>query len=145
MLLGMIKTELPIIEDDSGSVYHGLKNTDTGFKKFGEVYFSSVKKDIIKAWKLHKEMTLNLIVPVGEVLFSFIDVREESNTFNESFKILLSQKPYVRLTVPPEIWFGFKGVSDGLNLICNVADIPHDPNEVLRKKINEIEMDWSLE
>ena len=145
MLLGMIKTELSIIKAESGSVYHGLKNTDIGFNKFGEVYFSSVKKDIIKAWKLHKEMTLNLIVPVGEVLFSFIDVREESNTFNESFKILLSQKPYVRLTVPPEIWFGFKGISDGLNLICNVADIPHNPNEVLRKKINEIEMNWSIE
>ncbi len=140
----MIKTDLNIIEADSGSVYHGLKNTDNGFKDFGEVYFSSVKKDIIKAWKLHKIMTLNLIVPVGAVLFCFIDVRENSNTFNEKFKIILSQKPYCRLTVPPGIWFGFKGVSDGLNLICNVADIPHDPKEVLRKEINEIEVDWSI-
>jgi len=145
MLSGMIKTELSIIEADSGSVYHGLKNTDKGFKEFGEVYFSSVKKDVIKAWKLHKEMTLNLVVPVGEVLFSFIDVREESNTFNKTFKINISQKPYCRLTVPPGIWFGFKGISDGLNLICNVADIPHDPDEMVRKKINEIDMDWSLE
>ena len=145
MLSGMIKTDLNIIEADSGSVYHALKNTDKGFKQFGEIYFSSVKKDIIKAWKLHKEMTLNLIVPVGKIQFCFFDVREQSDTFNETFKIVLSQKPYFRLTVPPGIWYGFQGVSDGLNLICNVANIINDPFEILRKEINEIEMDWSLE
>ena len=42
----MIKTDLNIIEADSGSVYHGIKNTDKGFRDFGEVYFSSVKKDL---------------------------------------------------------------------------------------------------
>jgi dTDP-4-dehydrorhamnose 3,5-epimerase len=145
MLYGMIKTDLKIISTNSGSVYRGLKITDKGFKKFGEVYFSSVKKDVIRAWKLHKEMTLNLFVPVGAVQFCFLDVRERSNTFNKAFKIVLSQNPYCRLTVPSGIWFGFQGVSDGLNLICNIADLPHDPNEMLRKEINEIEMDWSLE
>jgi dTDP-4-dehydrorhamnose 3,5-epimerase len=144
MLSGMIKTALKIIEADSGSVYHGLKSTDNGFKDFGEVYFSSVNKNAIKAWKLHQKMTLNLFVPFGEVLFYFMDVRENSDSYNKSCKIILSQKPYTRLTVPPGIWFGFKGFSDGLNLICNVADIPHDPKEVLRKEIDEIEANWSI-
>ena len=90
-------------------------------------------------------MTLNLIVPVGKIQFCFFDVREKSVTFNKTFKIVLSQKPYFRLTVPPGIWYGFQGVSDELNLICNVANIIHDPFEILRKEINEIEMDWSLE
>ena len=39
MLAGMIKTDLNIIEADSGSIYHGVKNTDKGFIEFGEVYF----------------------------------------------------------------------------------------------------------
>ena len=142
MLVGMIKTDLNIIEADSGSVYHGVKKTDTGFTEFGEVYFSSVKKDKTKAWKLHKEMTLNLFVPIGSVQFCFIDSREKSKTYNEKFGIILSQNPYIRLTVPPGLWFGFRGISEGLNFICNVADIPHDPDEVLRKELNEIE--WSL-
>ena len=142
MLVGMIKTDLNIIEADSGSVYHGVKNTDTGFTEFGEVYFSTVKKNKTKAWKLHKEMTLNLFVPIGYVQFCFVDGREKSKTYNEKFGIILSQNPYLRLTVPPGLWFGFRGISEGLNFICNVADIPHDPNEVLRKELNEIE--WSL-
>ena len=145
MLEGMIKSELNIIDADTGSVMHALKKTDSGFKKFGEVYFSTVIKDEIKAWKLHQKMILNLMAPVGSVLVCFIDVREKSSTLNETCKIILSQEPYFRLTVPPGIWFGFKGVLDGLNLICNVADIMHDPNEVLRKEVSEFDFDWSIE
>jgi dTDP-4-dehydrorhamnose 3,5-epimerase len=142
MLDGMIKTNLNIIKLESGSVFHALKKTDPGFEDFGEVYFSTVLKDAIKAWKMHQRMTLNLVVPVGRVLFCFMDPRETSSTMSKTFKIILSQEPYSRLTVPPGIWFGFKGVSDGLNLICNVADIPHEPNEVIRKEIDKIDMDW---
>ena len=145
MLEGMIKTDLKIIEAESGFVLHALKKTDHGFQEFGEVYFSIVVKDAVKAWKMHQRMTLNLIVPVGSVLFCFMDFRDKSNTLNETCKIILSKEPYFRLTVPPGIWFGFKGVSNGLNLICNVADMPHEPHEVIRKDIDEFDMDWSIE
>ena len=84
-------------------------------------------------------MTLNLVVPVGKVLFCFLDARDQSETFSETLKIVLSQDPYFRLTIPPGIWFGFKGLDASLNLIANVANIPHDPVEVLRKEIDEIE------
>jgi len=145
MLDGMSKTDLNIIKLESGSILHALKNTDLGFIEFGEVYFSTVVKDVVKAWKLHQKMTLNLVVPVGSVLFCFRDLREKSKTYNKTYKIILSQEPYFRLTVPPGIWFGFKGLSNRLNLVCNVADIIHDPDEVLRKEINEIDIDWSIE
>ena len=130
MIDGIIITQQKIIGSNSGSVFHGIKKTDKGFNKFGEVYFSSVLKNSIKAWKLHKKMTLNLIVPSGEVLFGFYDPRENSITYKKADKIILSNESYYRLTVPNNIWFGFKGISEGLNLVCNIADIVHDPNEV---------------
>ena len=145
MLDGMIKSKMKIIDADQGSIMHAIKKTDLGYRDFGEVYFSFVKVDTIKAWKLHQKMTLNLVVPVGSVLFCFRDLREKSKTYNKTYKIILSQEPYFRLTVPPGIWFGFKGLSNRLNLVCNVADIIHDPDEVLRKEINEIDIDWSIE
>ena len=140
----MTKTDLNIFYGESGLVLHALKKTDIGYKEFGEIYFSTVLKDKVKAWKFHKYMTLNLVVPVGSVLFCFMDAREKSSEMNQTCKIILSQQPYFRLTVPPGIWFGFKGLSDGLNLICNIADIPHDPNEILRKDTDKIEMDWRI-
>ena len=83
-------------------------------------------------------MTLNLIAPIGEIKFNFIDSRPESTTYNSLLEITLSAKDYYRLTVPPNIWFAFKGIGEGINMLANVADIPHEPNEILRKELNEI-------
>ncbi len=140
----ILKTDLKIINAEEGSVFHFIKNTDVGFKNFGEVYFSNVEKDCIKAWKMHKEMTLNLVVPVGRVLFHFIDGRKDSEEFNKLHSVVLSQDPYFRLTVPPMFWFGFKGLADGLNLISNQADLVHDPEEVDRKPIDAFDVNWNM-
>ena len=59
------------IPTDGGNVMHALKKSDTGFNDFGEVYFSWIEHGVIKAWKYHQRMTLNLIVPVGGVNFVF--------------------------------------------------------------------------
>ena len=117
-----------------------LKKKDLKSWNFSEAYFSKVKFGKIKAWKFHLKMTLNLVVPSGRVKFVFYS--EQGKCFRV---IEIGDKNYSRLTIPPKIWFGFKGLDEGLNLIANVADIPHDPNEVLRKEIDEIEMDWSIE
>ena len=124
---------------EEGNLFHGLKNSDDGYDKFGEIYFSFINKNSIKAWKFHKKMTLNLIVPVGSIRFNFLDFREESSTFKEKFTLTLSDKDYSRLTVPPKIWFGFKGLGDKTNLLVNIANMPHDDNEVETKDIDKFE------
>ena len=48
-----------------------LSNLETEYEGFGEVYFSELRPKSIKAWKYHYKMTLNLIVPLGEVKFVF--------------------------------------------------------------------------
>jgi dTDP-4-dehydrorhamnose 3,5-epimerase len=143
MIDGITFTALDKIEVDAGSVLHFIKNDDPGYIGFGEVYFSTVKKGAIKAWKMHKLMTLNLVVPVGEVFFVFVDQRKKSKTNGEIYKVRLSSNPYRRMTVPPGIWFGFMGLSSELNLLSNQADIVHDPNEVERKDLNAFQIDWS--
>ena len=73
------------------------------------------------------EMTLNLVVPVGAVRFVLYDDRDpEKRRITE---VILSLENYQRLTVPPKIWVGFQGVSNGLSTIMNFADIPHQPEE----------------
>ena len=85
MLEGMIRTDLGIIRTtDAGSVLHAMRKSDYGFKQLSEVYFSSVNKGAVKAWKQHKEMTLNLVVPEGAVVFVFVDTRYLSETRNQS-------------------------------------------------------------
>lgn len=141
---GVILSPLKVIPVDAGNVMHAFKNSDVGYNQFGEAYFSSVKYKHIKAWKRHLRMTLNLIVPVGEISFVLYDNRDNSKTKSHFFAITLSLNNYQRLTVPPDIWMGFQGVNDGLNLLLNIADMPHDPDEVERCEIDDIQYDWSI-
>ena len=140
-LSDILVTPLKRIPTAGGDVLHALKNSDTGFNGFGEVYFSWVEQGAIKAWKCHERMTLNLIVPVGEVSFVFHLTNQKISFRTEN----IGEERYLRLTVPPGIWFGFKGLTSGYSLLTNVIDLEHDPDEVLRKETSEFNYDWSGE
>ena len=52
-IAGIKITQLRIISDERGSVMHMLRKDSEVFEKFGEIYFSTVAKNKIKAWHLH--------------------------------------------------------------------------------------------
>ena len=135
----ILVTPLKRIPTVGGDVMHALKNSDNGFNGFGEVYFSWVEQGAIKAWKCHQHMTLNLVVPLGEVSFVF-HIKDQKNSFRTEN---IGEKRYVRLTVPPGIWFGFQGRGSAQSLLMNLADMAHDPDEVLRKSASEFNYNWS--
>ena len=143
MIEGVIFTPLTIIETEGGDVLHAMKNNDSGFLGFGESYFSAINFDAIKGWKLHHEMVLNLVVPVGSIKFVVFDNREGSKTHGKFGSYIVSRENYGRLTVPPELWLAFKGLGFKESLLLNIASIPHDPKESKTKKLNEIYYDWS--
>ena len=135
----ILVTPLKRIPTDGGDVLHALKNSAPGFNGFGEIYFSLVEQGAVKAWKCHQSMTLNLVVPIGEVRFVFHLTNEKQSFRTEN----IGEERYVRLTVPPGIWFGFQGRAIKSSLLMNFADLEHDPDEVLRKPISEFYYNWS--
>ena len=137
-LLSKIKiTSLKIIKSSKGDVLRVLKKRDLKNWNFNEAYFSKVKFGKVKAWKFHLKMTLNLVVPFGRVKFVFYS--EQGKRFRV---IEIGDKKYSRLTVPPKIWFGFKGVSKKENIILNLTNIEHNPREILRRDKNKIKFNW---
>ncbi len=133
---GVILTPLKQIYNPKGDIFHAMKKSDNGFSGFGEAYFSVVHKDKIKGWKKHTKMTLNLVVPVGKIEFVVYD----ENT-KEFFSVILSKKKYQRLTIKPNLWMAFKGLEE-YNILLNIADIEHDPNESINIELSEIKYDW---
>ena len=87
-------------------------------------------------------MVMNLIVPSGEVKFVFFDDRKKSIITNRFQEIVISKNNYKRITVPPNIWFGFKGIGKENNLVVNLSNIEHSDEEVERKEINKINYNW---
>jgi dTDP-4-dehydrorhamnose 3,5-epimerase len=127
-----------------GNIFHAMKNSDAGYDGFGEAYFSTIEPSVIKAWKRHNRMTLNLIVPVGTIRFVIYDDRVDSPSFNRFYEVTLSQKNYFRLTIPPMVWMGFQCVGNVMAMLLNIANIPHMPSEVDRKEIEDIMFNWNL-
>ena len=81
-----------------GSVFHALKKSEDAFFEFGELYFSFVEQGFIKGWKKHTKMTLNIIVPIGEIEFY---IHDDSSRAPVSYR--LGGDNYGRLTVGPNL------------------------------------------
>jgi dTDP-4-dehydrorhamnose 3,5-epimerase len=136
----ILVTPLRIIETVGGDVLHAMKQSDVGFVAFGEAYLSWVSIGAIKAWKRHTQMTMNLVVPVGKVRFVFWSVNDAGS---EEFRVEeVGEGRYVRITVPPGIWFGFQGRMKPQSLVLNIASIPHNPDEVERLAASDIKYCW---
>lgn len=132
MIEGIEIFEKKIIRDHRGSVMHMLRNDDPHFNEFGEIYFSTVLPGKVKGWHLHKKMTLNYVVPVGQIKFALFDEREDSPTKGNFMDMILDEDHYKLVRVPPGVWNGFIGLGDTRALVANCASIPHDPEEIVR-------------
>ena len=89
-------------------------------------------------------MYCNLVVIEGEVKFNLFDDRQTSQKQSQNMSLSLSKNNYARLTIPPNIWFGFKGLGEN-NVILNMASLIYDPEEVINLPLNNTiiaNVDW---
>jgi dTDP-4-dehydrorhamnose 3,5-epimerase len=133
MIDGVVITPLRQIVDERGKVMHMLRKDSPVFQSFGEIYFSTVNPGAIKAWHIHRIMTLNYAVPHGLIKFVLHDDREGSPSRGKTQEIYLGPDNYCLVTVPPLVWNGFKGLGTGPAVVANCATIPHDPAEIDRR------------
>ena len=145
MIDGVLITPLREIETQGGNVFYAMKASESGYRGFGEAYFSTMQSGKVKPWKRHNQMTLNLVVPVGKIRFVIFDDRADSRSKGKFVEVILGRpEQYARLTVPPGLWMAFQGVAEGTSWLLNVADLAHDPAESERRPLVEIPYDWSI-
>ena len=136
----VIVTPLKRISVEGGDVLHGLKKSDREFVGFGEAYFSIVKPDVIKGWKRHNTVTLNLIVPMGAIRFV---VLKQLSDCDAIFDQVIGGSDYSRVTISPGVWLGFQGVSKN-NMLLNIIDQEHDPKEADNEALEKSGFKWLL-
>lgn len=146
MIDGVAIKPLRRIPDERGFIMHMLRSDDPEFERFGEIYFSTIYPEVIKAWHLHKEMTLNYAVVSGMIKLVLHDDRSDSPTKGETQEIYMGDQDYKLVTIPPLIWNGFKGIGANMAIVANCATLAHDPDEIVRKSPydTDINYDWSL-
>ena len=147
MIEGVVITPLHQIFDERGKVMHMLRKDSPIFSEFGEIYFSCTYPGAIKAWHLHKEMTLNYAVIHGSIKCVLFDDRPNSKTRGCVEEYFLSPENYSLITVPPLVWNGWKGIGNETSIVANCANMPHDLNEIERKPVGDpsIPYDWQIQ
>jgi dTDP-4-dehydrorhamnose 3,5-epimerase len=127
------------IKAPGGDIYHAMKIKNFNSFKFKEAYFSFIDYGYVKGWKKHLKMCSNLIVPIGKVEFTFV-----SDDFKNIKQITIGEDNYGLLSVPPNIWFSFKGMAKNQNIILNLSNFEHDINEVKKIKLGEFPIKINL-
>jgi dTDP-4-dehydrorhamnose 3,5-epimerase len=124
MIHGVTVTPLKQIFDERGKVMRMLRADDPHFTQFGEIYFSCIYPNVVKAWHLHNTTTLNYAVQ----------------------ELFLGPDNYCLVTVPPLIWNGFKGYGTEMAFLANCASLPHEPSQISRRQPFDptIPYDWNL-
>ena len=127
MSLSKIKIiKLKISTNPKGDVLKYLTRKNKYFKKFGEVYFTEIKKNKVKGWNLHKKCWCLLAVPYGKVKFTFAE-----NINSKKKTIIIGKKNYSLIVVPPRIWFNFMSIKK-ISLVVNTLNQIHNKNETLK-------------
>ena len=119
------------IPDERGTIYHMLRRTDEHFVEFGEIYFTTIYRGIVKGWHRHRLMTLNYACIAGRVKLVLYDDRADSPTRGTLMERFLGPDDYSLVVIPPGIWTGFKGMTDEA-IVANCATHPHDPSNTER-------------
>jgi dTDP-4-dehydrorhamnose 3,5-epimerase len=132
--------------DERGKVMHMLKRSDPHFTEFGEIYFSCAWPGAVKAWHIHKRMTLNNAVVSGNAKLVLFDPRPGSPTKGEVQEIFLGESNYVLVQIPPGIVNGYKAYGDKMVILANCPSLPYDADEIVRIAPDDpsIPYDWSL-
>lgn len=146
MIQGVEVIPLRRIPDERGTVFHMMRATDPHFQKFGEIYFSTIYRGVVKGWHRHRGMTLNYACVHGKIKLVLYDDRPGSPTLGEIQEVFLGPDSYALVIIPPEVWNGFKGMSDPHAIVANCCTEPHDPSRSTRLDPfkNTIPYDWKV-
>jgi dTDP-4-dehydrorhamnose 3,5-epimerase len=146
MIAGVKITPLEILPDERGMILKMLRNDDLHFTSFGEIYFSVIYPGVVKGWHIHEKMTLNYAVIRGAIKLVLYDERKNSSTRNEVQEIFLGRENYKLVTIPPQVWNGFKCIGPEPATVANCSDLPHDPDEISRihPHKNHIPYEWAI-
>lgn len=142
---GVKVVPLKRIPDERGTIFHMLKSTDPHFRKFGEIYFSTVYSGAVKGWHKHGRMTLNYACIYGHVKVVIFDDRKKSKTRGNLMEVFLGPENYFLLIIPPGVWNGFKGMAEPYSIVANCSTHAHKPadSERMDPHRNFIRYDWS--
>lgn len=121
--------------NNKGCVYKMIQSNDTFFERFGEVYFSSLKPNVIKGWNLHTRADMNLACVTGTIHLVLYDRRPDSPSMGAIQEVTMGERDYCLVHIPHGVAFSWKALDNASALIANCATLSYTPEELIKISI----------
>jgi len=142
MIKGVKIKKLKINFDSRGRLMEILRNDDEIFEKFGQVYITTAKPGIVKAWHMHKKQVDHFVCLAGKIRLALFDGRKSSPTFGKVDEFILDPKDPFVVKIPKNVYHGFKGVAKGMeSMVLNVPTRAYDSKDPDEFRIDAFEND----
>ena len=130
-----------IKKNSNGNVLKYL-SVDKNFYKISEVYFSTIKKLRVKAWKKNLSSEQFMYVFKGKIEIIIYNDRVKKNKNIKKF-ILGHQLKYSKILLPKNVWYGFRGLENE-NILINALKLKHKKCRMtsLERKNKYIPFNW---
>jgi len=146
MIEGVKVKQLKIIPDDRGRLMEILRDDDDIFIKFGQVYMTTAKPGVVKAWHWHKMQTDSFCCISGVMRLALYDAREDSSTYQQVNDFRMSLEDPMVVQIPPGVYHGFKCVSDAEAIVVNTVTKAYNHQSPDEYRVdpydNNIDYDW---
>ena len=147
MIEGVKIKKLKYIPDSRGRLMEIFRNDDDIFIQFGQVYMTTTYPGVVKAWHYHKKQTDNVVVFKGILRVGLYDDRKDSSTYKEINEFFIGDYNPILLSIPPQIYHGWKCVSLEEGIAVNISTHVYDHNDPDEYRLdphdNFISFDWN--
>lgn len=145
---GVAARRARVLPDERGRLGEIMRADDPWFEKFGQVYFTTTRPRVVKAWHYHKKQTDHFYVVKGMLKVALYDEREDSPTYGTVNELYLGEHCPGLVRIPPGVQHGWMCISETEAYIVNVVSETYnytDPDEFrTHPHDNHIPYDWTL-
>ena len=125
MIQGIKVKSLKVIPDERGRLFEILRHDEPFFRKFGQVYCTTVSHGVVKGWHYHKKQVDNFVCVAGMIKLVAYDSRRASSTYKELNEFFLGDHQQQVVRIPAGVYHGFKGISHPEAVVLNIPTEPY--------------------
>jgi dTDP-4-dehydrorhamnose 3,5-epimerase len=136
-----------MIPDERGRLMEILRCDDDIFTKFGQVYLTTAKPGVVKAWHWHKLQTDHFACIQGRIKLVLYDARLDSPTRGEVNALIIGDDNQMLVAIPPMVYHGFQCVSEVETIVINIPTEPYNHQQPDEQRLPAIDpsvpYDWN--
>jgi dTDP-4-dehydrorhamnose 3,5-epimerase len=132
-----IVKNLKLFLDDRGYLAEILREDDSFFTKFGQLYLSTINPGAIKAFHIHRRKIDYLTCVEGQIKLAVFNEEGKKWEFH-----LSSMIPQI-VIIPPNLWHGWMTVGTKSAILINVTTEAFNPEDKDEERMDPIKNKWN--